>query len=149
MSLIKTNNSHVPSLYTDLLNIDRFFEQPLLRGDWPAAKIPAANVSEHEKEFLIELAVPGMNRENMKIDVENRVLTVSGHKEVKEEKKGKNGHYMRREYSYDSFSRSFELPDTVQDDGIKATYQNGVLELHLPKKSEHIAEAQRREVSIS
>src|SRR5690606_40186219 len=63
--------------------------------------------------------------------------------EKKEEKKNGNGRYTRREYSYDSFSRSFELPDTVKQDGINATYHDGVLELHIPKKAEQAATAQR------
>lgn len=147
MSLVKQNNGQIPALFTDLLNVDRFFEQPLF-GNWLPSKVPAANVSENEKEFLIELAVPGMKREDIKINIENQVLIVSGEKEVKAEQKNENGRYMRREYSYDSFSRSFELPETVKSDGINAKYHEGVLELHIPK-DENVIKTQRREVAIS
>lgn len=148
MSLVKRNNGQLPALFTDLLNIDRLFEQPLLFNNWVTGNIPAANISENEKEFLIELAVPGMKREDMKIAIENQVLTIWGEKEVKEEKSNGNGSYKRREYSYDSFSRSFELPEAAKLDNVNANYRDGVLELHIPK-DERTVQTQRREVAIS
>lgn len=149
MSLLKNSNSLGSALYTDLFNIDRFFEQPSLRNHWLAGRVPAANISETDKEFVIELAVPGIERNNIRIDLESKVLTVSAEQETKEEKTEHKGRYTRREYSYDSFSRSFELPDTVEADHITATHDNGVLQLHLPKRSDNAVGAKRRQIEIA
>jgi HSP20 family protein len=82
----------------------------------------------------VSLAVPGMEKEDFKIDVGGNILTISAEKEENKEEKDKR--YNRREYNYSSFSRSFTLPDEVKQENIQATYENGVLALLLPKKVE-------------
>src|SRR5690606_30001297 len=88
---------------------------------------------EHEKNFEIELAAPGMKKEDFNITVENGVLTISSEKEEKKEETEKN--YTRKEFSYSSFTRSFTLPENVSEDEIKAHYENGILKLVVAKRT--------------
>ena len=96
--------------------------------------VPSVNVSETPKEFKLEFAVPGMERKDFKIEVENHSLCISVNKE--EEIKEEDGEFTRREYSFNSFSRSFSLPENVKENEIDATYKNGVLLVHVPKMKE-------------
>jgi HSP20 family protein len=96
--------------------------------------VPSANVTENAKEYKIELAAPGLERKDFKIEVENHCLTISSEKE--EEKKEKEDDYTRREYSFHSFSRSFTLPENIKEGSIDARYENGVLKVAVPKLKE-------------
>jgi HSP20 family protein len=97
--------------------------------------LPAVNIKETESEFRVELAVPGMNKKDFKIDLRDNVLTISSEKETKTEED--NDVYTRKEYNYQSFTRMFTLPDTIVDsDKIKAEYINGELIISIPKKEE-------------
>ena len=96
--------------------------------------VPAVNIQEDEKQFLLELAVPGMKREDFKIDLENQVLTISS--EIKEETEETENNYTRREFVYNSFSRSFTLPKSIVAEKIKADYKDGILKISLPKNKE-------------
>ena len=98
--------------------------------------LPAANIAEGEKEFSIELAVPGYKKEDFKVKVDKDMLTISA--ETKSEKSEGDKQYTRKEYNYSSFARSFRLPDNVKDDAITAKYENGVLQLALPKSNVQI-----------
>jgi len=131
MSLIKKSNW--PSLMngnwlSDFFDNDRFFDSALLKSQ----TLPAVNVKENEKNFEIELAAPGLSKKDFKITAENGVLTISSEKKEEEEKKEKG--YTRKEFSYSSFSRSFVLPDNANQEDVKATYQDGVLQLLIGKK---------------
>jgi len=95
---------------------------------------PMVNVKEDENTFEMELSVPGYDKKDISINLENNVLSISSEKEVKEEKENTN--YTMREFSKSSFSRSFTLPKSVNADKIKADYNNGILNLTLPKKEE-------------
>ena len=97
-------------------------------------KMPAVNVKENEKNYEIEVAAPGMKKEDFNIAVDNGILTISA--ESKDEKEQKEDNYTRREFSYSSFSRSFSLPQNVDEDNIKAKYENGVLYLTISKIEE-------------
>ena len=127
-----------PSWTGNLLDPDKFFSPNLIEfnGDLPSwdfsNRIPSVNVTENEKEFKIEMAAPGLERKDFKVEVENGMLCISSEKEeeTKEEKKN----YTRKEYSYNSFSRSFALPDNSLPDKINAKYDNGILNITLPKK---------------
>lgn len=99
-----------------------------------ALNVPAVNIAESKDYYSISLAVPGMKKEDFKINVDGNILTISAAKEEKKEETDKK--YNRREYNYSSFSRSFTLPDKVKQEDIQATYENGVLALLLPKKEE-------------
>ena len=96
------------------------------RGD-----LPAVNISEDEKQFSLEMAAPGLKKDDFKINLDNQLLTIS--KEEKEEKEEKNDNYTRREFVYNSFSRSFRLPKTIVVDKVKADYKSGILKITLPK----------------
>jgi HSP20 family protein len=93
---------------------------------------PDANIIENGKDYEIELAVPGLERKDIKVEVENNTLIVSAEKE--EEKKTEDKNYRSREFSYNSFYRSFSLPENLKVDNINAEYHNGVLKITLPKK---------------
>lgn len=95
--------------------------------------IPSVNILETKEAFEIELAVPGMGKEDFNINLENNVLTISSEKEIKKEEER---NFTRREFVYGSFSRSFTLPKTVDSDKISADYQHGILRVGLPKKEE-------------
>ena len=125
-TLIRRTDLH-PSFVTNFFNpwnewFDGGFERSL--------SIPAVNIVENEKNFTIALAVPGMKKEDFKIDVDGDMITISAEKEEKME----DEKYNRREYNYTSFSRSFTMPDDVMKDKIEARYEDGVLRLMLPKK---------------
>lgn len=92
---------------------------------------PALNILELDNEFKLELAAPGLEKSDFKIQIENNFLTISAEK--KEEKNEEKENYRRREFSYQSFKRSFELPKDVNAEGIAAKYENGILNVSIPK----------------
>ena len=96
--------------------------------------VPSANIKETEENFSIELVVPGFKKEAFKVEVHERNLTISA--EDKTESDEKTETFLRKEYSFGSFFRSFRLPNTVDSDNIGATYEDGVLVLTIPKKEE-------------
>lgn len=116
---------------------DEFFGKDFLSSFFdriPGYSIPAVNISEDGSSFGIEVAAPGLSREDFKIDVHNQVLTISSEKEEKKESEEIN--YRRKEFSYCSFSRSFSLPDSVEADKITASHRDGILKVMIPKKEE-------------
>ncbi len=96
--------------------------------------IPAVDVYEDKEAVVIEIEAPGMKEEDLKVNLENNTLTISGERKFEKEEKDKN--YYRMERSYGAFTRSFLLPDNVDTQKIKAKYKDGVLKLTLPKKAE-------------
>ena len=110
--------------------------------------VPSVNIRETPQEYIIDVAAPGLLREDFKLEVDNHTLTISAEKEEeKEERKEKNG-YSRREYSYNSFSRSFALPENVREGEIDARYDKGILTVKVPKsKSTSTKPVQRIQVS--
>lgn len=111
--------------------IDSFFNDDFF--NFPASFTqPSVNVIENDKEYRLEVAVPGFNKEDFNIDLDHNVLTICGEK--KNENKEEKENYTRREFSYASFQRSFTLPETVNAENISAAYENGILRVQLPKK---------------
>ncbi|MCB9285307.1 MAG: Hsp20/alpha crystallin family protein [Lewinellaceae bacterium] len=100
---------------------------------------PSVNVREEAEEFVVEVAAPGLDKQSFNIQVERGYLTVTGEKEQRDEQ-NEEGKYFRREFNYAKFTRSFQLPDTVNAEDISAKYENGILMVHLPK-----VEAARKE----
>lgn len=96
--------------------------------------VPDVNVREKQDEYVIELAAPGLEKNDFNVDVQNNVLVISSEKEQKDEDNKDN--FLRREFSYSSFQRSFSLPEGVNADDIKAKHENGVLYITIPKKDE-------------
>lgn len=96
--------------------------------------VPAVNIKENDKNFEIEVAAPGLNKGDFKINIEKNILTVSSEKEVNEETEKEN--FMRKEFGYNSFTRSFSIPETIDMENIKASHKNGILKIELPKQEE-------------
>lgn len=97
--------------------------------------LPSVNVKETDTNFDIELAVPGMKKEDFKISLDRNILTISSEQKTESEEKNENGKYTRREFNYQSFSRSFTLPSEVVDsENIEANYADGILKIAIPKK---------------
>lgn len=99
-----------------------------------AMTMPAVNITEHKDEYLVALAVPGMKKDDFKIDVDGNMLTISS--EMEESKEEKDKKFTRKEYNYSSFSRSFTLPEEINKEKIDAKYENGILKISLPRKEE-------------
>lgn len=99
-----------------------------------SSSLPAVNIREDEKRFILDLAVPGMDKKDLKIDIDEDILTISS--EVKSESEEEKEGYKRKEFSYTSFCRSFQLPDNVNREKIEAAYKDGVLSVTLPKLEE-------------
>ena len=149
MSIVKRNSNvfnTLPGFFDD------FFTRDL--NDWrnsnfatTGTSLPAVNVKETAENFIVEMAAPGMKKEDFKIELNNNVLAISTEK--KEENETKDGeHYTRKEFSYQSFQRSFELAkETIDADNIRAKYDNGVLHLTIPKKEE-VKQKQARLIDI-
>lgn len=145
MSLIKTNRFSLPSVFSDFFDADRFFAQnPFLSEK--ELQLPAVNVTETDKAYKLELAVPGYKKEEIKVQVEQDVLTISA--ERQEEKKESHEKYTRREFSYGSFKRSFQLPKGALHDGITARYENGLMLLDIPKSGAPTG-TERKQISIA
>lgn len=114
--------------------MDDFFRFPSMFGDEGSDFTPRVNIREDEDHVWMTFEIPGMNKEDIKVSVQNNVLTVTGSREEKSESKEKN--YVRTEISTGSFRRSFTLPDQVNTDSVKAEYKNGMLEVQLDKREE-------------
>jgi HSP20 family protein len=142
MKIMKWHNE--PN-FVDLWN--NFFEnENYTPGFRKYCSAPAANIIEHEGDFQLDLAIPGMNKEDFKIDVENNLLTVSSEKQAQNEESEKN--FTRKEFVYGCFSRSFTLPKSVDTENINAIYKNGILQIVLPKKEEEKTKV-KREIAIA
>ena len=132
MTLVK-RSATIPGFFSDFFDMERTFGTDFLDKDF-FKSMPSANIIEDPNQFNIELAVPGMSKNDFHIKVENDVLTISAEK--KEEKEEKNEKYTRKEFYYGSFERSFTLPNSVTSDRIEGKYENGILKLAIPKKEE-------------
>ena len=119
-------------------------------GDFPgwnlATRIPTVNIMETEKEFRMEMAAPGLEKKDFHITVENNMLTISCEK--KEENMEKKENYTRREFSFNSFKRSFNLPENSLPEKIDARYENGLLMIMLPKKEVSLVKA-AKEIKVA
>lgn len=126
-------SDRMPSLFNDFFRPwNEWYDGDALLGQM--AKIPAVNITEQNHEYLVSLAVPGMKKDDFKIDVDGNMLTISSEKEETKEEKEKK--FTRKEYNYSSFSRSFTLPEEVNKEKIEAKYENGILQIALPRKEE-------------
>ena len=138
-SLVKSNGSlfpTIPSLFDDFLTRD-WLDSSLANWRVTGATLPAVNVMETNDDFRIEVAAPGMRRNDFKVELDNNILTISSEREDKSEEKDSNGNYTRREFSYQSFQRSFTLPENkVLGDKITARYVDGILHVTVPKSED-------------
>jgi HSP20 family protein len=144
MTLVKFNNGQknaVSPWFSDVL--DSLINDSAV-NDRFVTKTPAVNIAETENEFHIELAVPGMKKEDFKISLDKNVLSVSTEKKAENVDEGKK--YSKREYTYNSFVRSFTLPESADQSKIAAEYTDGILKLNVIKKEE--AKFQTREIAV-
>ncbi|WP_339611029.1 Hsp20/alpha crystallin family protein [uncultured Planktosalinus sp.] len=132
MSLIKRNQDNwLPSVFEDLFNDSRLADVSQFGGT-----LPAVNIKETADNFQVEVAVPGKEKEDFNIELDENVLTISSEEKSEREETSEDGKYTRKEFNYKAFKRAFNLPETVEQDKIKATYNNGVLNIEVPKREE-------------
>ncbi|MEM6738070.1 MAG: Hsp20/alpha crystallin family protein [Bacteroidota bacterium] len=134
MTLVRTSNyPSFSSLFDDFFNTEV--------GDWKRQNfsstqttLPKVNIKEDHDAFVVEMAAPGMSKGDFNIELDNNLLTISSEKQ--EETKNEDEKYSRKEFSYQSFQRSFTLPESADGEKISASYENGILHVGIPKKEE-------------
>jgi len=136
-----TRKSFRPFYMSNLFDDDFF---PVFQNR--TSSMPAVNIREDDEKYSLELAVPGMDRKDLKIDINEDVLTISS--ESKHESEENSDGYKRKEFSYSSFCRSFYIPENVNRDKIEASYKDGILTVGLPKQEEEKSKI-TRQISIS
>ena len=141
MMPVRRSQTWLPSIFND------FFD-----NEWMVkanATAPAINVIETEKAYKVELAAPGMTKEdfNVRIDEENN-LVISMEKKTENKEEKKDGRYLRREFSYSKFQQTMILPENVDKDHISAQVEKGVLNIELPKLSEEEVKKPDRTIEV-
>jgi HSP20 family protein len=122
------------NFFNDFLNRD-WYDWSNQNFSLTNTTIPAVNIKETENDFEVDMAAPGMTKDDFAIELNNNVLKISSVKQS-ESHSDADRNLTRREFSYQSFSRSFTLPELVERDGITAKYENGILRVNIPKKEE-------------
>lgn len=139
-TLMKRNGySPVTSLFDDFPSRGLFdwLDAAGIGRNTSQTTLPSVNILESGSDFKVEMAVPGMKKEDFKVELDNNTLSIQA--EISTEHEGDNedsARYARKEFSYQSFRRTFYLPNTVENEKIEATYQDGVLRLIIPKREE-------------
>jgi HSP20 family protein len=136
----RSNGSFLPG-FNDVL--DSIFNDTFF-SDRMTSRVPAANVSESEDHYHVELAAPGLKKEDFRLNLERNLLNISVEQQNEQQNTRKN--YSKREYSYSSWVRSFTLPDSANAENIEATYIDGVLKIDIAKREE--AKVMRRQIEI-
>jgi HSP20 family protein len=145
MTLVKFNNNKrnntllpgVNDVFESIFN-DTFFSDRMI------TRVPAVNISESENSYQVELAAPGLKKDDFKLNLERNQLTISVEQQSEQNDSQKS--YNKREYSYSSFVRSFTLPDSADHSQIDASYTDGILRIDIAKREE--AKAVRRQIEI-
>lgn len=138
MTRIRRQDSLLPSVWNNLFE-NSLFSHPL--NGHSEFTVPPVNISEAEGNFFVELAVPGLKKDDFKINLDKNVMTISAEKTSQEEQSNVN--YSKREFGYQSFSRSFTLPSSANLESVKAGYEDGVLKVTISKKDEAKVDAVR------
>lgn len=144
MEALVKRNGFVPLVSTGFLPTTNTFFDDFLSRDLMemtgqnfatlGTNLPSVNLKETDKKIEIELAAPGLKKEDFKIEIDNNMLTISSEKEEQKEETSKKENYYRKEFSYQSFSRSFNLPDYTDENQINANYKDGILHVDIAKK---------------
>lgn len=139
MRYSQPDNDMIPKRFSDVM--DEFFNNALKnrRDNF----VPSIDISETEDQFLISAELPGMDKEDIAINLENNRLVISGERSLEKEEQGKKFH--RVETQYGSFERSFQLPDNIDEDSISASYENGLLKISIQKSEEKV----KKQIEIS
>lgn len=125
------NNAMMPDFIDDFFNDETW---PSFFRSRTGVNVPSVNIVESNDDYRIEVAAPGLDKDDFNVNVDNNVLTISSEKETKDEDKDEN--FVRKEFSYSSFNRSFTLPEGTDADKIKANHKDGVLFVTVPKTEE-------------
>ncbi|MDB5029989.1 Hsp20/alpha crystallin family protein [Mucilaginibacter sp.] len=135
MTLVKFNERKDTGMLSPVFNdiFENFFNDAFV-SDRMVSRVPAVNISETERHYHIELAAPGLKKEDFKLDLNRNMLTISAEKQNEQVDNDKK--YNKREYIYTSFVRSFTLPDSVDDANIEAQYTDGILRINVAKRKE-------------
>ena len=143
MSLIKQRGAFpiMNTLLENFWNTDGLIEDRLFG---PRASAPSVNIQDLEHSIIVEMAAPGLRKDDFSVDLQNGVLNIEA--ETKKEEEEKTDSYTRREFAYNGFSRSFSLPEYVKQDDINATYENGILRLVLKKEPQAISKRKHIEI---
>jgi len=145
MKTMNKENLWLPAILEDI-----FFDNKIdVPNKFKTFSIPAVNISENLINFAVELAAPGLKKEDFSIEIDEETLTVSVKQasEAEEKEENNDSRYQRREFNYREFKRSFKMPENVKSEDVKATYTDGILKITLPKKEEE--KALKRMVEIS
>jgi len=134
MTLVKFNAKNTNSLMPGFNDVFSSIFNDTFFSDQMVARVPAANISESADHFHLELAAPGLKKEDFKLNLERDVLNISVEQHAEDKQQGRN--YAKREYSYSSFVRSFTLPESADVNGIEAKYLDGILSIDIPKHEE-------------
>ena len=144
MKTLVKRNGLFPSMGSKSVNsfFDDFITKDLF--DWTdknfaglGSNLPSVNLKESDTNIEIELAAPGMKKEDFKVEIENDMLMISSEKEEEKEEVGKKDNYIRKEFNYQSFCRTFSLPDTANENKIEANYKDGILHVVIEKKEDN------------
>ncbi|HSJ68317.1 MAG TPA: Hsp20/alpha crystallin family protein [Anditalea sp.] len=140
MNSLTKRNGGIPSLFLDFFNNNPLFKRDIFdfEMDMPTSRlgvnVPMANLTENQKEFLVELAAPGLDRNDFTIELDDQTLSISAEKEMEEKKE--EGQHSRKEYSFHSFKRTFYIPQPIKENLIEAKYDKGILKVVMPKQKE-------------
>ncbi|MFV7234893.1 Hsp20/alpha crystallin family protein [Flavobacterium sp. ZB4R12] len=142
-NLVKRNSSF-PLINTGLFpSVNTFFDDFVSRDlfDWAdknftalGSNLPSVNLKETENKLEVDLAAPGMKKEDFKVEIDNNMLMISSEKEEEKEEIRKKDNYIRKEFNYQSFFRSFNLPEYIDESKIEASYKDGILHIVIAKK---------------
>jgi HSP20 family protein len=141
----RRSNSSSGTILSDFFDSDNFWEMPKLFSGRNQS-LPAVNVKETDREYEIELAAPGIPKENIHVDVENDMLIIKGENTSQHESTGSNN-FTRREFSSSSFERRFRLPEDVDLEKINASYKNGIVDIVVPKTENN--KRKKRQIELS
>ena len=139
--LVKRHSNYLPTLVSDFWGEDLF---PSFEQDWSLT--PAVNIIEGDRNFKVEVAAPGLYKEDFKVHVEKNILEISAEK--KDEQVAEDKKYLRKEFIYSEFKRTFSLPSSVDAEKIKAAHNNGVLTVEIPKRDEAKVNP-RKQIAVS
>lgn len=135
----------LPSIFDDIFDRD-FPTGANYSGE--NSTLPSVNIRETDKAFIIELAAPGMKKEDFRVELQDNILSISSEKKEEDRQRDENEKYTRQEFFYQSFRRTFTLPKTVAEDKIEAKYEDGVLKLNVPKNEEEERQKLTKKIKI-
>jgi HSP20 family protein len=148
MTLIKVNNPAKQFVNPLWNNVFNDFFNTRFHGEEQASHVPSVNIIEDKSLYEIHVSAPGFTKENFKIEVEQNVLSISGEYKTENTENNADRKYTRKEFSYGSFKRSWSLPENIDTESIKASYENGILNVAIPKRIEEPVKT-TREIKIA